>query len=70
MWNRPCNLPEKPTYTDGLATRNMLRKFSEKCKFDIFMHICMLDYVGGDKIDPTLNVQEICRQITGLKIIW
>ena len=31
------------------------------------MHLCMLDYVGHDKIDPALNVVEICRQINGLK---
>ena len=31
------------------------------------MHLCMLDYVGSNKIDPTLNVQEVCRQISDLK---
>ena len=31
------------------------------------MHLCMLDYVGNDKIDPSLNVVEVCRQISGLK---
>ena len=27
----------------------------------------MLDCVGSDKVDPTLNVQEVCRQISGLR---
>ena len=29
----------------------------------------MLDYVGHDKIDPSLNVVEVCRKISELKKI-
>ena len=31
------------------------------------MYLCMLDYVGHDKIDPSLNVVEVCRKISELK---
>ena len=31
------------------------------------MHLCMLDYVGNDKVDPSLNVVEVCRQISEVK---
>ena len=30
------------------------------------MHLCMLDYVGNDKVDPSLNVVEVCRQISNV----
>lgn len=31
------------------------------------MHLCMLDYVCHDNIDITLNVQEVCREISNAK---
>ena len=31
------------------------------------MHLCMLDYVGNDKVDPSLNAVEVCRQISEVK---
>ena len=31
------------------------------------MHLCMLDYVGNDIVDPSLNVVEVCRQISDVK---
>ena len=31
------------------------------------MHLCMLDYVGNDKVGPSLNVVEVCRQISEVK---
>ena len=30
------------------------------------MYLCMLDYVGHDKIDPSLNVVEVYRKISEL----
>ena len=63
----PVILPEKLTINDNLSTRRILQNYADKCKFDICMYLCMLDYVGEDKIDPTLNVQEVCRRISDLK---
>ena len=31
------------------------------------MHLCMLDYVGHDKIDPALSVQGVCKKLSNLK---
>ena len=66
----PVMLPEKPNDYDSLATSRILQTYTEKCKFDIFMHLCRLDYVGSDKIDPTLSVQEVCRKISDLKQVY
>ena len=34
------------------------------------MHLCILDYVGSDAIDPTLSVQEVCRKNSDLKQVY
>ena len=51
---------------DNLSTSCTIQEYAEKCKFDIFMHVCMLDYVGSNRIDRILNVQEVCRQVSDL----
>ena len=48
----------------------ILRDFSEHCKLDVFMNLCMLDYVGYEKVDISLNVQEICRKIGAINQVW
>ena len=63
----PTLMPSKPTDTDNDSTMLMLYNFSEKCKLDIFMHLRMLNYVGNEKFDLSLNVVEVCRQISEVK---
>ena len=59
-----------PIGNDDNNIRKVLRYFSEGCKLDVFMHLCMLDYVGHDQVDTLLNVQEICRKISFIKQVW
>ena len=65
--SNPTLLPSMPTHPDNGSAMLLLHNFSEKCKLDIFIHLCMLDYVGNDIVDPSLNVVEVCRQISDVK---
>ena len=65
--SNPTLVPSKPIYTDNSSAMLLLHNFSEKCKLDVFMHLCILDYVGNDKVDPSLNAVEVCRQISEVK---
>ena len=60
-------LPEKMTINNNFSTRPILQNHADKYKFDISMYLCMLYYVGEDKIDPNLNIQEVCRRLSDLK---
>ena len=31
------------------------------------MYLCMLDYLGNDKVDPLLNVVKVCRKISNIR---
>ena len=68
--NYPTILPSNPTATDYLSPRRLVRDYADKCKLDIFMHLCRLNYVGNDEIDSSLHVQEICRQINIIKQVY
>ena len=63
-------LPEQLNHNNTESTRLLLQDYSEKCKLDIFMNLCMWDYVGNDTVDTTLNVQEVCRKISTVKQVW
>jgi hypothetical protein len=59
----PRVLPMKPSGSDTNNIQDLLRDLEEKCRLDIFMHLCMIDYVGHDKIDPALHVQDVSKQL-------
>ena len=63
----PTLLPSKPIDNDNGSTISTLHTYSGKCQLDIFMYLCMLDFVGHDKINPSLNLFEVCRKISELK---
>ena len=63
----PTLLPSKPMDNDNGLAMSMLHNYSGKWQLDIYMYFCMLDYVGHDKIDPSLNVVEVCRKISEWK---
>ena len=63
-------LPSKPTATDYLSPRRLVRDYADTCKLDIFMHLCRLNYVGNDEIDSSLHVQDICRLINIIKQVY
>ena len=42
----PRIMPMIPTGSDIHVIQKLLRDFSEACRLDIFMHLCMMDYVG------------------------
>ena len=68
--DHPTMLPEKPLDSNHVTVHQKIHAYAELCKLDIFMHLCKLDYVGADNVDPGLNVVEVCRQISSLKQIW
>ena len=63
----PTLLPSQPTTSNYDVAMVALRKYAEKCKLEMFLHACMLDYVGHDKIDPSLNVAEVYHRLSELK---
>ena len=38
-------LPGDPTKTDYLSIRKIVRDYADKCKLNICMHLCRLNYV-------------------------
>ena len=65
---KPQILPPVPSSKDTDTVQKVIRDISDKCRLDIFMHLCMMDYVGEATVDPSLNVQEVCRKISSLKL--
>ena len=65
--SNPFLWPAKPTDTSIDAASKKLQKYSAQCQLDIFMHLCQLDYVGDEKIDPALNTVELCCQINEMR---
>ena len=59
----PVHLPEKQNNSKYSSCQRILRDYREKCKLDIFLHLCRLNYVGHGKIDVTMNTQEACKKI-------
>ena len=62
----PVHLPEKQNNSKYSSCQRILRDYREKCKLDIFLHLCRLNYVGHGKIDVTMNTQEACKKNTSL----
>ena len=63
----PKLLPTNPIGLDTRIIQRLLREYSEKCKLEIFMHLCMLDYVGDDRVDQSLHINEVSRKISAIK---
>ena len=63
----PAIVPENPNSSNYANCGKILREFGESCKLDIFLYLCRLNYVGHDKIDVTMNTQEVCTQISELQ---
>ena len=66
----PTLLPARPNDSHMHSFRNHLKEYIDKCKFDIFMHLCKLGYLGHEKVDKSLNIHEVCRQIGTIKNFW
>ena len=54
----PTLLPTRPMDIENGSAMSILYKYSEKRQFDNFMHLWMLDYVGHEKLDTSLNVNQ------------
>ena len=60
-------LPENPKNGNCLSYQRILRGYGKKCKLDIFLHLCRLNYVGHDNVDVTMHTQEVCQRISHLR---
>lgn len=56
-----------PLSNASLQIWGLIRDYSKRCKLDVFIQICMLDYVGYNKVDTSLNVHDVCCQILTVK---
>ena len=68
----PQLLPPQPVNPHDSTSSNRaydnLHQFAQKCMFDVFLHVCQIDYVGSGKgVDSILAVQEVCTRISSLK---
>ena len=56
-------LPPNPVsqYSSNGAT--FLYAYSEKCKLDVFIHICRTFYVGCNSVDNYLSIKDVCHRI-------
>jgi len=69
--DRPHLLPINPTSTGKNEVQMMIRKYAEKCKFDVFLHACRDFYVGSNAKDSsTKAVHEICKSLAGLQQLY
>ena len=55
---------------DSATTTKILLDFSELCRLGVYLHACRKCYVGSSNIDKNTNVQEVCREISGLRQEW
>lgn len=67
---KPSLLPVHHISDESDSIHKVLTDYPERCKLDLFMHLCMLDYVGHEQVDVLLNGQEICRKISAIKQLW
>ena len=67
----PFMLPSSPTKTStDMSCQRIIRDYGELCKLEIFMHLCMLNYVGHTKVDVGLNTLDIYSQISDVKQVY
>ena len=59
-------LPENPNNSNYTSCQRFLREDGKTCKLYIFQHLFRLNYVGHDKVDVSLNTQEICSKVSNL----
>ena len=60
-----------PTSTGKNKVQMILREYAEKCKLDVFLHVCREFYVGTNAKDSSAKaVHEICKSLAGLKQLY
>ena len=66
----PIIIPMIPTSYNSIRTHKLFRDYANKCKFDMFMHLCMMENVGHNKFGTTLNVQKnVFKLVLSIKYI-
>ena len=63
----PAILSENSNNSNNPSCVKILREYGDTCKLDIFLYLCQLNYVGNDKVDTTMNTQEVCSSIGELR---
>ena len=67
--NRYSTVTAGEPIEDSSLIPQLLTKFLNECKYDIFVNICRDDYVGiGYVPDNSQAIQEICKKLNALKM--
>ena len=56
--------PNIITSKDITSTARSLYYFGEKCKLDLFLHVCRKYYVGHISVENSLIIKEVCHKIS------
>ena len=63
--NKPTIIaPNKDTSQYFTSAARRIYAFGEKCKLDVFLHMCRKYYVGHDSIYNSLRIHDVCCQIS------
>ena len=69
--DKPTIIPQNIVMLqDTTTTARSLYLFGEKCKLDVFMHMCRKYYVVHNSVDNSLIIQDVCCKIIEIKKEW
>ena len=68
--DKPTIIPTELVSQDSLTAAKILYSYSEKCKLDVFLHMCQIYYVGHDSVDNYLIMQDVCFRVSYLRQEW
>ena len=67
----PFMLPSSPTKTSvNMFCQKIIQEYGDLCKLNIFVHLCVLNYVGHANVDIGLNTLDVCSQISDVKQVY
>ena len=67
----PFMLPSSPTKTSvNMFCQKIIQEYGDLCKLEMFVHLCVLNYVGHANVDIGLNTLDVCSQISDVKQVY
>jgi hypothetical protein len=57
--------------SSGDDAKGLLKLFAERCKFDVFLHVCRLDYVGSGLVEDSKKAMaKVLKKNNSMKQNW
>ena len=67
----PFMLRSSPTkISANMSCQKIIREYGDVCKLEMFIHLCVLNYVGHINVNIGLNTLDVCSQISDVKQVY